>query len=48
MPQNIDDYYSSISSTDDAGSSTAKKRPLIKKKIKVKPKAKKIEVSPST
>ena len=38
MTQNIDDYYSSISSTDDEASAVIKKRPIIKKKLKVKPK----------
>ena len=41
MTQNIDDYYSSISSTDESNTSAGKKRPIIKKKLKVK--VKKVE-----
>ena len=38
MPSNIDDYYSSISSTTDDVSAPVKKKLVIKKKAKIKPK----------
>ena len=47
MPSNIDDYYSSISSMPDDTSAPVKKKLVIKKKPKIKPK-KKDEVSADT
>lgn len=45
MTQKIDDYYSSISSSDDsAGQSSDQKKPVIKKKIKVKVKKPEVQV----
>ena len=46
MTQKVDDYYSSISSSNDSGSSDNKKKLVIKKKLKVKVKKAEVEQKP--